>query len=481
MERKNKMQLKHISWCFVTTIIMGLLSMPLLFSEEEPETTTVSALEAPPQAVKVEPVPLKITTDHEAVEKIEKKEEETKKEIKEKEIEITEAAEKAEKVRTEKDKLKKTVAQKTEEVQLVKKELQAVKAEAALTKDPQAAAEARKLQVEAEQVEAEKQRYESKLQSAEVKTERAEKIVEKHADSVEALKAQIVKLKAEKSTHVGLVDRFIQSIFIVGIGFIFFLMLMFATNRFEHLVTRKEAIRESELVLRLKTITALLRWMGGLVIFSFVVYSVLAKFGIDMAPLLAGAGIIGLAFGFGGQYLIRDIINGVFILIEGQYRINDVVKIGDEAGLVESVNLRVTRLRDLEGRVIFIPNGEIKTVINYTKEFGQALMDIGVAYKENVDRVMEVMHEVARQMRQDSHYGPYILQDLEMFGVDDFADSAVMIKCRIKTLPIKQWTVMREFKRRLKNRFDELGIEIPFPHRTVYWGAGSDNDWWRKK
>jgi small conductance mechanosensitive channel len=195
--------------------------------------------------------------------------------------------------------------------------------------------------------------------------------------------------------------------------------------------------------------------------------------------LLAGIGIVGLAFGFGGQYLIRDLINGLFILIEGQYRVNDVVKINDSGGLVESINLRITTLRDLEGRVVIIPNGEVKTVINFTKEYAHALFDIGVAYKENVDRVIEVIKELGSQMRNDSHFGKLILADLEMFGVDEFADSQVTIKFRIKTLPIKQWEVAREFRRRLKNRFDEEGIEIPFPHRTLYWGAGQDNEWFR--
>lgn len=175
--------------------------------------------------------------------------------------------------------------------------------------------------------------------------------------------------------------------------------------------------------------------------------------------------------------MIRDLINGLFILIEGQYRINDVVKIGEYGGLVESIDLRITTLRDLEGRVIIIPNGEIKTVVNYTKEFAQALLNIGVAYKENVDRVMDVIKDVGNEMRGDEYFGKLILDELEMLGVDDFADSAVIIKFRMKTLPIKQWEVMREFRRRLKNKFDELGIEIPFPHRTLYWGVGEDNTW----
>ena len=224
---------------------------------------------------------------------------------------------------------------------------------------------------------------------------------------------------------------------------------------------------------------SLFSWLATIVLILTVVYLVLENHGFNMAPLLAGAGIVGLAFGFGGQYLIRDLINGLFILIEGQYSINDVVKIGEYGGLVEDVNLRITRLRDLEGRVIFIPNGEIKMVVNYTKDYAQALLNVGVAYKENVDKVMDVIKEVGNELRSDRYFGRLILANLEMLGVDDFADSAVIIKFRMKTLPIKQWEVMREFRRRLKNRFDEMGIEIPFPHRTVYWGTGEDNRWVR--
>lgn len=264
---------------------------------------------------------------------------------------------------------------------------------------------------------------------------------------------------------------------ILLIGFSLFSLLKLAITKISNKISKKDVLRESETTLRVKTLLQLVNWTGSILIVGLVSYMALDSVGINMAPLLAGAGIAGLAFGFGGQYLIRDIINGIFILIEGQYRIDDVVKIGEHGGLVESVNLRHTRLRDLEGRVIYIPNGEIKDVVNFTKEYAQALLNVGVAYKENVDHVMEVLKQIAAEMRKDAYFGRVILDDLEMLGVDDFADSQVTIKCRIKTLPIKQWEVAREFRRRIKNRFDELGIEIPFPHRTLYLGTAKDNDW----
>jgi small conductance mechanosensitive channel len=270
------------------------------------------------------------------------------------------------------------------------------------------------------------------------------------------------------------VEKTLKTLIIMVFCWFLFQVLHWALRKFEVFISQKEAIRESEATLRFKTFSHVLNWLGSILIGVAGLYMLLENFGINVAPLLAGAGIVGLAFGFGGQYLIRDIINGIFILVEGQYRVNDVVKIGEHGGLVEAVNLRITQLRDLEGRVIYIPNGEIKTVINFTKGYSQALLDIGVAYKEKVDDVMTVMKEVAKGMRKDPLFGIMILEDMEMLGVDAFVDSAVIIKCRMKTLPIKQWEVAREYRRRLKNRFDELGIEIPFPHRTLYWGSGQD-------
>lgn len=275
-------------------------------------------------------------------------------------------------------------------------------------------------------------------------------------------------------------SKLIRSGVIFLIGIVLFKLLRVAISRLSEKFSEKNALRESENTLQLKTLLQLVNWGGTILIIGLVAYMFLDTFGINMAPMLAGAGIAGLAFGFGGQYLIRDVINGVFILVENQYRINDVVQIGNHGGLVESVNLRHTRLRDLEGRVIYIPNGEVTSVINFTKEYAQALLDIGVAYKENADQVMEVIKQIAQGMREDDYFGKLILGDLEMLGVDAFLDFQFIVKCRMKTLPIKQWEVAREFRRRIKNRFDELDIRISFPHRTLYLGHAKDNDFLRE-
>ena len=210
----------------------------------------------------------------------------------------------------------------------------------------------------------------------------------------------------------------------------------------------------------------------SLLIWVIAGFIILEEMNINLRSLLVGAGVVGVALGFGAQNLVRDYLNGLLILIENQYGVGDVIKIGDIAGLVESVNLRITTLRDVEGRVHIIPNGEIKIVTNLTKEYSWSLLDIGVAYKEDVDHVMKVLQSVGDELYGDEEFRPFLLEPIEILGVNDFAESQVTIRVRFKTLPIKQWAVGREFRRRIKKAFDREGIEIPFPHRTVYIGEG---------
>ena len=180
---------------------------------------------------------------------------------------------------------------------------------------------------------------------------------------------------------------------------------------------------------------------------------------------------MGLAVGFGAQNLVADVISGFFILLEDQVRVGDVVELGGKGGLVEKVTLRMIILRDLGGNVHYIRNGKIDVVTNMTKEFSRYVFDIGVAYREDVDEVFQVVKKVDEELREDPEFKDAILQPIEVLGLDKFADSAVVIKARTTTKPIQQWRVGREFNRRLKKRFDELGIEIPFPHVTFYVGS----------
>jgi small conductance mechanosensitive channel len=221
---------------------------------------------------------------------------------------------------------------------------------------------------------------------------------------------------------------------------------------------------------RADTLTHVIRDVARTVLLAVGGLMALSELGLDLKPLLTAAGIGGLAVGFGAQNLVRDMITGFFILLEDQIRVGDVVEIAGVGGAVEEVRLRTITLRDLAGNVHVIPNGIVDKVRNMTKEFSYYVFDVGVAYREDVDEVMAVLKEIADGLRADPAYAADILEPLEMLGVDQFGDSAVMIKCRIKTQPSQQWRVGREMNRRIKKTFDERGIEMPFPHRTLYWG-----------
>ncbi len=227
---------------------------------------------------------------------------------------------------------------------------------------------------------------------------------------------------------------------------------------------------------RTRTLMSVIRKALLIALVVVTTLTVLSELGVDIAPLLAGAGVLGLAIGFGAQKLVQDVITGVFILLEDQISEGDVVSVGGKAGLVESVDIRTIRLRDLSGTVHTLPYSAIDSVSNLTKEFSFYIFDVGVAYREDVDYVMAVLQEIGDELKADPEYGPVILEPLEMLGVDAFADSAVVIKARIKTVPIKQWWVGREFNRRMKKRFDDLAIEIPFPHQTLYFGVDKDQN-----
>lgn len=224
---------------------------------------------------------------------------------------------------------------------------------------------------------------------------------------------------------------------------------------------------------RADTLVKLLHQAIRITIYVVVLLIILREVGVEIAPILASAGILGLAIGFGAQNLVRDVISGFFILLENQVRLGDVAIVNGTGGLVEAVNFRTLVLRDLSGVVHVFPNGTITTLSNMTREWSAYVFEIGVAYKEDTDQVMEIMKQVGKEMREDDYFGPLMIEDVEMFGVDQFGDSAVVIKGRLKTLPIKQWEVGREYRRRVKHAFDREGIEIPFPHRSIYFGEVS--------
>jgi small conductance mechanosensitive channel len=222
---------------------------------------------------------------------------------------------------------------------------------------------------------------------------------------------------------------------------------------------------------RTRTLLPLFRKTLAILLGVAVILMSLATLGVNIGPLLAGAGIAGIAIGFGAQSLVKDVITGMFVLMQDAVSVGDVVSVAGNSGLVEQISIRSIRLRDQSGTVIIIPFSEVTTVQNMTKDFSYAVFSIGIAYREDVDEVITVVTAIAGELQADTEYTWRILEPIEILGLDQFADSAVIVKARIKTKPIQQWNVMREFNRRMKRRFDDLNIEIPFPHQTIYFGA----------
>lgn len=263
----------------------------------------------------------------------------------------------------------------------------------------------------------------------------------------------------------------LEILLIVLVTWLCYRAVVFLTRRMERRVEEEE---DADLLTprkqRVQTVAQLARnvAMVGLVVVGLL--TVLNLF-IPIGPLLASVGVFGLAVSFGAQTLVRDVISGFFVLAEGQYGVGDVIRInGDTAGQVQRMTLRVVVLRDIEGVVHTIPNGEIKQVANLTKDWSRALLHVGVAYGEDVDRVIATLEEIGRELWEDPEWRELLLEEPVVPGVERFDESAVVVRIMTKTLPLKQWDVMREMRRRIKNRFDEEEIEIPFPHRTLYWG-----------
>ncbi len=223
---------------------------------------------------------------------------------------------------------------------------------------------------------------------------------------------------------------------------------------------------------RIETLARVFRYISTVVISLVAGMLALSELGISIAPILGAAGVVGLAVGFGAQSLIKDYFNGFFLLLENQIRQGDVVEVCGKTGVVEDLTLRYICLRDYEGSVHYVPNGQITLVTNKSRGYAYAVIDVSIAYRESVDEACIVMKEVATQLRSDENIGPKLLEDIDIAGVQDWGDSAVILRCRFKTVALEQWGVRREFLRRLKDAFDARGIEIPYPHLTIY--AGQD-------
>ncbi|MBE0416075.1 MAG: mechanosensitive ion channel family protein [Dehalococcoidia bacterium] len=238
-----------------------------------------------------------------------------------------------------------------------------------------------------------------------------------------------------------------------------------------HAVQRRMAKKLTEEVeKRTKTLSRALVWIGTVLIVVVAAFMILSEVGIDITPLLAGAGIVGIALGFGAQYLIRDLIAGLFVIIEDQYDVGDVVKLGDVSGIVEEINLRRTVLRDLDGIMHIIPNGQSAVASNYTRDWSRVNLNVSVAYGTDLDHAISVINRVCAEMAAEPYWKELILKAPEVLRVDNLGDSGIEIKILGDTKPIRQWEVMGELRKRIKKAFDEEGIEIPWPHTKVYFG-----------
>jgi small conductance mechanosensitive channel len=217
---------------------------------------------------------------------------------------------------------------------------------------------------------------------------------------------------------------------------------------------------------RATTLSHILRSVGKVVILFMAGLIILSKLGVNVAPILASAGIVGLAVGFGAQSLVKDVISGFFILVEDQFGVSDVIELGGQSGVVEKMNLRITQIRNQHGQLITVPNGEIKTVINHSKEWACAVLEIGVAYQHDPDHVIEVLKAIGEELQAEMP--DKIMAPVEVLGMDAFKESEVVFKLSIKTVPLAQWAVARAYRRKIWYRFRDEGIEIPFPQRMLH-------------
>ena len=285
--------------------------------------------------------------------------------------------------------------------------------------------------------------------------------------SVDAIVAWLITMSAA----VGIAS--LRIVLVLAIGYVAIRFVRLGLHQLERVMivaSDKQDQESGTAAKRAATLTGILRTIALSAIWAIIIIESLQLVGLDIAPILAGAGILGLAVGFGAQNLVRDLISGFFIILEDQVRLGDVAVINGTGGAVETITFRTISLRDFSGVVHIFPNGGITTLSNMTKDWSAFVLDMGVAYREDTDRVVEVMRSVGEELRHDQALGALIIEPIEIVGVENFADSAVTIRARIKTKPAEQWKVGREYRRRLKKAFDAQRIEIPFPMRTLLMG-----------
>ena len=256
------------------------------------------------------------------------------------------------------------------------------------------------------------------------------------------------------------------------IGILISLIVLYRMSRWivrwmENFVPKRDPLYAIEARKRAQTLGSILRHTFLIIIFFVALLMILGELGIQVAPLLATAGIGALAIGFGAQGLVKDVISGFFIILENQYRIGDAIEVSGVSGVVESVGLRTTVLRDLEGKVHTVPNGEIKVVSNLSKEWSRSVVDVAISYREDVDRVIDLLQKMAKEIETEEPYKSSVLEPLHILGIDQFGETHLVIRIIVKTLPMKQWEVSRALRQKIKKRFDDMGIRIAPSFRVL--------------
>ncbi len=265
--------------------------------------------------------------------------------------------------------------------------------------------------------------------------------------------------------HGCLNNLFILSLYIIITLVLVKLVNKFVEKMFSHLLRVKN---DNEYKKQVSTIKNLVKSLSNGLVVVIMVLNLLARYNIDIRPLLAAAGVVGVAVGFAARRFVEDIIMGIFILLEGQIRVGDVVTIDNFSGTVEKVTLKMVIIRNLNGHVHYIRNGMIGAITNKTREYACPIIDIGVAYDSNIDEVIEIMKSIAQKMKNDDKYRKFIIADLDVLGVTEFQDSAIVIRALFKTVPSQQLFIEREYKKLIKESFDKNGISIPFPQRDIH-------------
>ena len=264
------------------------------------------------------------------------------------------------------------------------------------------------------------------------------------------------------------VPNFVRIVLIPALAWLLSRLARRLIRRLERLADDGDPATQNEAERRAATLGRVLRQVSAIFVWGTAAMLVLSELGVSLGPILAGAGIMGLAVGFGAQTLVKDVISGFFILLENQFRVGDVIEVSGVSGAVESINLRTTVLRDVEGRIHVVPNGSIAVVTNMTHGWSRAVVDVGVPYEEDTDRVVEVLRGVGAEMESDPEWAPKLSGAFQVPGIERLADSAVVVRILVDTKPLDRFSVVREMRRRVKKAFDEAGISIPFPQLAVH-------------